>query len=138
MGEYMKPYTPTIYYDRYALMLIELKKCPICGKYMLPNERNPFPFASNASKETQLKNAGWVEEGRCYINGTYPCVECEQSDKIRFICALCGKEQPGSEIKESFGDPPEYLCKACYATVPAAAWDEKEEELRESHQWDFD
>lgn len=136
MGEYMKPYTPTLYYDRYALMLIEVRRCPICGKWMLPDTRNPFPTAPDASKETQLKNAGWVKEGRCNINGGYPCVECEQS--ATFVCALCGKEQPGSEIEESFGDPPEYLCKTCYGNVSAKDWAEKKAELRESHRWDFD
>ena len=138
MGEYMKEYTPTTYYGRCVLIVVELRACPLCGKLIMPPGRGMFPTSPKVSRETQMRNAGWVEEGRCRINGDYPCAECVQAGKATFVCAGCGKEQSGSEIKESFGDPPEYLCKTCYATIPAKEWDEKEAELRESHRWDFD
>lgn len=142
MGEYMKPYTPTLYYGRYAMMLVELDVCPVCNRLMMPNHgisrHSLFPTAPNASEEMQLKNAGWVRSGRTWLNGQYVCEECERNGRVLFICEICGKEQSCDEVQESFGDPPEYLCKGCYATVSAKEWDEKARGLRESHRWDFD
>ena len=138
----MKPYTPTLYEGGYALMLVQLEVCPVCNRLMLPDCRDrrssPFPTAQDASEETQLKNAGWVKSGRTWLNGQYACEECERNNRVTFVCGLCRKEQSGAEVKESFGDPPEYLCKGCYATVPAEEWEKKVKEFRARHRWDFE
>ena len=142
MGEYMKPYTPSLYYGRYAMMLVELEVCPICNRLMMPRyggrRYSPFPATQEASEETQLKNAGWVKSGRTWLNGQYVCEECERNGRVLFTCELCGKEQSSTEVQESFGDPPEYLCKGCYASVSAKDWTEKVDGLRKSHQWDYE
>ena len=134
----MDEYVPRLWYGRYAMMLIELKVCPTCDRLMLPRmSTDPFPRAMGVSKEDQLHNAGWVEQGKMWVNGQYSCVECERNDRVTVQCALCGVQRKSSEIKESFGDPPEYLCTTCYMTVSAKEWDKKRHELRESHRWDF-
>lgn len=63
--------------------------------------------------------------------------ECAAAGKATFVCALCGVERPSSDVQESYGSPPEILCKPCYETQPAKVWREKEKELYETHRWDF-
>lgn len=120
-----------------GLMLVELRKCPICGNWMLRGNAHPFP-RHGMTMEKQLSNAGWCLHGQCYVNDEFVCMDCEVAGKIRFHCALCGKEQETSEIKESVGAPPEYLCETCYSTYSAKAWDEKIHELYKKHKWDHE
>lgn len=135
----MDNYVPRLWAGRYAMMLVELEVCSTCGRLMLPRmSSDPFPRGKGVRKEDQLHNAGWVEQGKTWVNERYSCTECERNDRVLFLCALCGVHRKSSEIKESFGFPPEYLCMTCYNTVVAKEWDEKKNELHESHRWDYE
>lgn len=141
----MEEYTPQIIKETdtraYATMLVELVKCPLCGKWMIgTGDRiyGPFPKYFRISDKAQSKLAGWVQKGhRDYGIDKYICVECEQADKATFTCALCHQQKKSSEIEQSFGDPAEHLCKDCYSSVPAKEWDKRVSELEEEHQYDF-
>jgi len=67
-------------------------------------------------------------------NGWY-CRDCAAKNLAKFVCAMCDQERPSSEVKKSFGFglQADYLCKDCYATQPARAWDAKVDELYASH-----
>ncbi len=119
----------------YAIMLVHLKKCPICSKWMF----NGFPAYHKLDIRTQLKLAGWVHSSKTTIgfNKTI-CVECEKADKATFQCVLCKEQRKSSEIEESIGDPAEHLCANCYASVPAKTWYEKVDELEDKHKYDYE
>ncbi len=141
-------YTPKIIDEKnhYAEMLVEFHVCPICLKYMMPRiegsysvwGKNIFPNYWAINYESQLKNAGWVFQSDIEVDDKYICIECVQSDKADFLCALCNQRKPTSKARESFGDPPEYLCTDCYETVTVSAWEEKQSELGAAHRWDYE
>jgi len=127
----------------YGLMMVELHRCPICSKWMLYKEvkrweGTPFPRWVKIDFDAQLKKAGWVTVSQVKVDDHHICDECASAGKADFLCALCGKRKPTSEIQERFGDPSEFLCKQCYETVPAKQWEEKVESLEADHRWDFD
>lgn len=85
-----------------------------------------------------MKRANMVYLSSTQVDGDPICKECEAAGKADFLCALCEKRYPSSEVKESIGWPAEFLCKNCYETKPAKIWDEKVDELQEDHRYDFD
>ena len=123
--------------NAYGIMLVELRKCPICKKWMLT--KGIFPAAAyGTDRKAQLERAGWVSQSHSYDTMGEICVECERSGKETFKCCLCGKEQKTSEITDSFGKPAEFLCKSCYSTTPAKIWDEKISRLYDKHRYDYE
>ena len=138
----MEKYTPKIIEEpnstlAYATMLVQIEKCPLCGKWMIRDD--PFPKYYMLDKDIQSKRAGWVKVGhRDHGIDKYVCVECNAADFATFKCVLCQQQRKSSEVERSFGDPPEFLCKDCYLTTPAKQWDEKVSELEEEHQYDFE
>ena len=123
----------------YGIMLVKLNKCPICGKHMLvPVARHQGPFPIAIDFDAQIKKAGWVRQSIAEVDGRPICQECSAAGKADFLCQLCKERRPTSKIKESFGDPPEFLCQDCYSTVPAEIWDKEVDRLEKEHQWDFE
>lgn len=139
----MNEYTPQIFKKQshglaYGLMVVELRKCPICEKWML-NRSNSFPNMDENREVLQLQRAGWVHKSSMENNNMdYICEECKTHARVKFTCAICGEERTSSEIQEQFGYPAEYLCKECYSKVSAKEWDVKVEELDTKHHWDFE
>lgn len=136
----MEKYIPKIHEGgRYVEMLLEAKKCKCCNKVMITKETNNlFPMYYAINQEAQMKAAGLVYITSTLVDDEPICIECEQSGKASFLCALCEERKTTDKKQESFGDPAEFLCKDCYESVPAKKWDEKVDELRESHYWDFE
>lgn len=136
----MQKYTPKIHEGgKYVEMLIEAKKCPICSKVMIHKAKaGIFPMYIAINQDAQMKNAGIVFTSNVSVDDKLICVECEASGKADFKCELCGERRPTNLIQESFGYPPEFLCKVCYETVPAKQWDEKTDELYDQHKYDFE
>lgn len=131
---------PTSAGARFAAVMIEVDICPSCRRIMVTVDdihRHPFPQWRAVDLNEQLRRAGWVVTG----DGRQPdgqpiCRDCTTAGKARFLCALCGHEQPTDQIEQCFGDPPDYLCKTCYTTVPAAEWDTIKHRLWEEHRYD--
>ena len=122
--------------NKYAKVLIELHKCPSC-KALAVNLDEPFPLYYELHLRAQVQRAGIGILSHVSIDhGDYICKKCEAEDKALFKCVLCEQDRKSSEIEDSFGLPPEHLCKSCYASVPAKKWDETVERLRREHRYD--
>jgi len=118
---------------------LRVECCPFCGRPMMDKcGYGIFPFYMGNNQESQMKERGVVFRSSATINNKHICVECKKAGKASFKCALCKEMKSSSKEEESFGDPTEYLCKDCYATVPAKEWDEKVERLRKDHQYDWE
>ena len=114
---------------------LQTKKCPYCGKQMMGRSNL---FSSLKDQETQMKKLGVVFISDATKDNQYICVECKEKGIASFICALCGERRSYEDMQESFGDPPEYLCKHCYNTVSAKVWDDKVADLSDIHKYDFE
>lgn len=123
----------------YARVLIEVCKCPGCSKWMVKKPRTgpePFPPYFRLQLPVQLERAGILFISQSTDENDNPiCTECEAAGKGGFRCALC--KQVKTKAEETFGYPAESLCTDCYETTPAKVWDEKCDQLRNDHQWDF-
>ena len=110
--EHYKPEIIEVGGDRlYALMMVQLSKCPICEKLMLYIPKLlalPFPAFYKITAKAQAE------------------------------CALCETRKPTSKIQESIGRPSEKLCTDCYKSVPAEQWLKKMEDLEEHHRYDYE
>lgn len=139
----LREFTPkvigTIFASKYALMLIEVYQCPICTQLMVasPGESGLFPRFEPVRFEAQVKRAGWLLRSTSYDEARdYVCVDCVKDGKLTFTCYLCKVTRDSDHIQESFGDPPERLCKLCYETVPASKWHEAYDYLFDRHKYD--
>ena len=138
----MKEYIPTIVEEEgnraYALMLVQILKCPICGKWMLSTEK-PFPVYNKLNCNSQMELANWKSKSSINLAwDSYICTDCEKAGRATFKCVMCGKERESSDIQESIGYPPEHLCKICYSSVSAKEWEEKVRNLEELHKYDWE
>ena len=139
-------YTPQIIFSElgktpYGKVLVELEKCPICGKYMLDSrdaKYGLFPKYVDIKIEKQMERAGWVQRSCVKVDDNDICFECAEAGKADFLCALCKDRKPTDKVEESIGDPPEFLCTDCYESVPAKTWNAALHELRKSHCYDYE
>ena len=124
----------------YGLVLVQLNPCSLCKKFMLSaNIQNRcFLLYYKNDIEHQISRAGWVEQSNIKVDDKYICRECEREGKADFLCSLCKQRKSTKKIEDSFGDPPEFLCKDCYETIPAKIWNEKRNKLQKIHRWDFE
>ena len=138
----MENYTPKIVENTHVVyleMVVEAKKCHLCKKIMLPKtDRGVFPNYIHMNQDAQMGRAGFVYSTNTEVDGECICIECKDAGKVDILCALCNERKPSDKEQESFGYPPEYLCKDCYETKPAKVWEEKCDELRDSHRYDFE
>ena len=136
-------YTPTLLDDRRGLLVVNLSKCPTCGRWMLDNSakntREVFPTAMGDTLADQLKRADWrFTSGTTVGEDDVICEQCASEGRGSFTCQLCGQVRESSLVEERIGDPPEFLCKICYETSSAKAWNEKQDELYKAHRYDFE
>jgi len=143
----MEEYIPKIVEEKglldqaYGEVLVELTKCPICGRYMLDVPKGCyrcFPLYRKINIRQQMKAVGWVLKSYTKVDEEYICKECVEAGKATFECSLCHKRYNTNDIQERFGYQPDYLCKHCYKTVPAEVWEKKFDELEKEHMYDFD
>ena len=140
--EHYKPEIIEVGGDRlYALMMVQLSKCPICEKLMLYIPKLlalPFPAFYKITAKAQAERAGWAKMSLEKQDGKYVCETCLKAGKLTFECALCETRKPTSKIQESIGCPSEKLCTDCYKSVPAEQWLKKMEDLEEHHRYDYE
>ena len=122
-----------------VLMVCEFQPCASCGRLMVPRLdpfRNTrlFPCWHELTLEQQAKRGGLATCSDALKDGEKICEDCKATGKSTFVCALCKQERPCDQIREHFGDPPDYLCKPCYQTVPAKDWDAEVESLEQAHR----
>lgn len=130
-------YTPKTVLERgriYGQVLIELEKCGYCEQYMA-NLSN-WNFATSLSILDQLKNAGWEIKSAAVRSGRSLCVTCKNQGRALFTCYGCHEQRKSDLIQYTEGDPPDHLCKVCYETISAKAWDLLLDALRERHRFD--
>lgn len=132
----MNEFTPQVH-ALGILMLVKSDPCSICNKMMIVRKPEIFPAYFKVNQDAQIKSANLAYYGNVEVDGKKICHECEAAGRADFLCEMCGKRHPTSQIQESFGWPPDFLCKICYGSVPAKQWEEKTEELYESHKYDF-
>lgn len=124
----------------HATFLLHLARCPSCRVPMMPNFSDHAPFRNwyVPTIKDQMERAGWRWRSRVQNSeGHYYCADCAQSGTDLIRCVCCQMTRPASLVQESFGDPPEYLCKVCYDTAPAKVWEQLVDQLTESHQYDW-
>lgn len=137
-------YTPKRIDEDIMSFAVLVTKCPICGKKMVAKPHalllraRVFPPFWKNNFTAQAKRAGLVFISHVKVDDEFICNECHEKDLASFLCTGCGERKKTSKEKESFGDPPEYLCEDCYNTMPAKKWDELVEKLHNIHRYDFE
>jgi len=139
-----KSYTAQVDDDGFALVRLKLRKCATCGKRMASmgvHYDEPPWLVDRVS--SQLNRAGVVEMSGDYVQSENDgpariCVECSNAGRGVAVCYICKERRQQDEMKDSYGDPPEHLCKPCFATVPAKEWEAAVDHLSETHRYDFD
>lgn len=132
----IKKFKP-VKYGKYIKMLIEGKKCKICGKIMIEKSDSLFPKYNKINQEAQMKKVDLAFFSKTKVDDAYICCECEKSGKADFLCQLCNKRKPTSKIKESFGIyDTDFLCTECFETKTAKDWEEKCDKLYKEHKYD--
>ena len=129
--------------QEYGRMVVSTARCWTCKRVMVDRPRRDsyphytFPSSMDINFDAQLKMAGWVAQSDQKAAGEWAiCEECAASGKASFECALCGQTRTSDRKEERIGDPPEFLCRDCYETVPAKEWDDKVQQLQREHQYD--
>lgn len=132
--------------DLYGKLLVSLTQCPSCNRIMLKRYSYQWSgFESIFPKWLQIQLREQLSKADILIysqfknrNDKFICIECAKDGKNTFTCDLCGEERT-SDLKEtSYGEPPDYLCKVCYESVPAKEWDQRNEKLLQAHKYDFE
>ena len=120
--------------EHYVYMGVILKTsiCPKCGKYLLPSQNGLNILYGNS----MFCSTQWAENSYAKVDDYFICKECAGKNLADFKCDLCNNRYPSSEIQESFGDPPDFLCKNCYKTQPALVWCEEVADLESLHRYD--
>jgi hypothetical protein len=123
----------------YITFELEVQECASCKKPMMgKGGLGLFPRYHSKNQETQMRERGIVYSSTDTINEAPICTICSAEGKASFTCCMCGNNYSSNNIQQRFGDPPEYLCKTCYSTVTAEAWEAMVDKLEKYHRWDFD
>lgn len=133
-------WTPKIVGDGkypYGLFMLQIYRCEICNRLCMHSPVGAFPSYNRNNQEAQMKRAGIVALGYSGTEQEPVCAVCVSENKITITCAICNETRSANDVEERVGSPPEFLCKFCYETVSAKAWQDKMDELRDSHQWDY-
>jgi len=130
-------FVPQVLEEGYGVVLVKIGRCANCHKVTIATGKGyDFPAFWKAGRREQLQRADWREKSFVTnASGQTLCVDCGKTGGA-FRCEICKQERKG-EPEESFGDPPDYLCKPCFETVPARVWADAVKRLEEEHRWDF-
>ncbi len=136
----MESYTPKIIKGTsYVEMLIQGEECCLCHKIMISKLEygyGVYPKYFKLGQEAQMKLGGLVYKTQTRVDDHSICHECNEGGKATFRCYLCGLDHTTDKIKETYGDPPEFLCVGCYEITPAKKWHEACEYLYNEHRFD--
>lgn len=133
-------FIPKLHEDGHVEMLVMTHKCPTCKNPTMKGleSHSIFNVRNGLNQKDQMMAAGIRMESKVDVNGIKICQQCEKEGKATIHCQLCDKDQPADMVEESTGWPYVYLCKDCYATVPAKVWDKKLSDLQHEHRYDLD
>ncbi|WP_394849609.1 hypothetical protein LZC95_19430 [Pendulispora brunnea] len=118
-------------------LLVVVSRCAGCRRPMVPLHAQFRGVGHAAEFARQAVRANFPIQDRLFRDesGHLQCADCAAREGATFVCALCGARRSLSEVKEEFGTRSrEFLCKPCYATVPAVEWVDKCTELRNAHR----
>lgn len=133
----------------FVTIAVGLSTCPCCKSPMIEAPLKALNSVASVVG-SGLKDGGNSIAAQCLRGGLVVrsnstntenekiCENCANAGESSFICAMCKEKRASSEKEESFGDPPEFLCKVCYATKSAKDWDDIIKKLSDRHRWDFD
>ena len=142
----MEKYIPTIHIEAhhvYIEMLVEGKLCNICKKPMIREGRGAlmnggvFPNYIGLNIQEQVKNGCLEFMSHFKVDDKEICITCKEAGRADFVCQSCHQRKSTDKMKESIGDPPDFLCVDCYNTVPAAVWDSLKDHLYEEHKYGY-
>jgi hypothetical protein len=118
-------YVPERFDDLHFKVLIEVKPCALCEIPTTPNlhhRHGPFPKDYGGTFAAQLSRGG-IQLVQAYNSEGKPlCGKCSQSRSV-YRCEICHTDKTEAETQWRGGGGQYFLCKACYETTPAAAWD---------------
>lgn len=101
-----------------------------------------FPRYCEEDLKAQIRKNGWKYKSCLQSKGSYICEDCAKEGKASFECDMCAKEKSVDRLEESYGDTSDgggsFLCKDCFETASAKAWEVKENELYSKHRYDFE
>jgi len=121
----------------YMDFALEIKKCPICGNPMMPmlsEWHGHWPVWNKLDQKAQMARAGIHKVGAWSVSKDgYICDVCAEQGLDTFTCNLCHEKRTVDLIQVQEGDPPDFLCKVCYESVPAKVWMDKLAELHNKH-----
>lgn len=121
------------------MVLIELRRCPSCGKPTYQPIASAFPLFVLSNLQAQATRAGWKPISTLKDGDDFLCQECASAPDRTFLCAFCEQRRPATLLKKTIaGDPPEYACRVCYETLTAAEWHERIDDAYDRHRWDFE
>ena len=101
---------------------VSLNHCHCCNTAMLPM-LPPEWFQHVAPQASQMAALGVsVQSSETTPEGDRLCVNCEDSEEVKYLCALCHAHKPYSEVETSAGS--RFLCSQCFGTVTAKVWQE--------------
>lgn len=134
---YKNEFTPD---GKYVTMFIPVEECTSCRNKMVLKEKYPGIFSPHVTM-TQKAQAARIglhwQHGKFFPGEDLLCTTCIEAGLATFKCYICKETKATDRIQESIGIlSTDYLCKDCYATVPAKVWDEKLEELEKEHEYD--
>lgn len=139
------PHTPTItrdMYSPYAVFEIELDRCAICERAMVPlaaTRANVWPVFYSDTLEAQAKRGGFPIASNLTRDGDAICRACAQEGRAGFTCAHCEQFRTTDQAVRVFGiDDQDVLCQTCYETVPAKQWDGVVQTLHDRHRYDHE
>lgn len=135
--------------QRYKEFKLRIIRCNKCKKDMIHASLSSLNSAFNhnhrgVSLDVQLKEADMVVRSGQTADGglwgfgeeSYLCVNCKNLFELK--CYNCKEVRLFKDIKFTCGDPPDALCRVCYATIPAKEWKDLIKKLEELHRWDYE
>ncbi len=134
---YLKDFTPKSYLDgKYTEIIIQTNVCNYCDNVMIPERAmSLFPMWHEANGKSQCGRGNLVIEDMKSSSDDRICVDCYKANKKVFKCYSCFRSQEMDQVYQDFYHE-EYLCKSCYASVPAKDWDKYIDEINENHKYD--
>ena len=146
-GEYIPEILRRAGRDDMILLAFPITRCRECQQLMLPesaqvlqqaNNRGVFYTPKGDSVTAQLQR-GAISIDQGYKAGLdHVCGDCINEGKVQVECQACHKQVSLNDTHFKVGDPPEFICRECHETMPAAAYEKMVDQLEQRHQYDYE
>lgn len=129
-----------------VLLAYPVFPCSECGRPTLSQSLRHIRYTNiwgeafapaGDSIKAQLLRAGLQVEDTADFDGKQVCGECVKAGKVKVRCCHCERETSLDNVQFQAGDPAEFLCRACYESVPAAQYAKLVKEIEERHRHDY-